>query len=191
MRFDDDPLASLRTLVRADLRPVFNRHQLGRLVSAPLPDGAAWRLRAELLRAMGWPLGTGVSLASTPTLAVDRAPFSRLRVGDDVFVNVGAFWELVDDVTIGDRVAIGHDVLLLTSTHHIGPSFRRAGELRRGPVTIGDGAWLGSRSVILPGVTIGHGAIVAAGTVVRRDVEPDVIVGGDHAGISRRLDDGG
>jgi maltose O-acetyltransferase len=55
------------------------------------------------------------------------------------------------------------------------------------PITIGDGAWLGARSTILPGVTIGAGAVVAAGSVVIGDVAPDVVVAGVPAVVRRQL----
>ena len=48
-------------------------------------------------------------------------------------------------------------------------------------ITIGDGVWLGARAIILPGVTIGEGAVVAAGAVVTKDVEPWAVVGGNPA----------
>ena len=56
------------------------------------------------------------------------------------------------------------------------------------PVRIGDGAWLASRAVVLPGVTVGEGAIVAAGAVVTRSVEPHTLVGGVPARLIRHLD---
>jgi maltose O-acetyltransferase len=64
---------------------------------------------------------------------------------------------------------------------------RRAGDLKAEPVTIGDGAWIGARATILPGVTIGGGAVVAAGSVVTRDLPANVLAGGVPARVIREL----
>jgi acetyltransferase-like isoleucine patch superfamily enzyme len=77
-------------------------------------------------------------------------------------------------------------VLLLTGGHVIGPPGRRAAELTCEPIVVGTGAWLGARVTVLPGVTIGDGAVVAAGAVVTRDVAPHTVVAGVPA---RHLND--
>lgn len=78
-------------------------------------------------------------------------------------------------LTIGDNVAISPGVWILTDGHDIHDShFREV----LAPVTIGDHVWIGSRAMILPGVTIGEGAVVAAGAVVTSNVEPYTIVAG-------------
>jgi maltose O-acetyltransferase len=91
-------------------------------------------------------------------------------------------------VRIGDRVQLGHDVLLLTVEHELGPASARCGRRRAAPITIGDGVWLASRVTILPGVTVGEGAVVAAGAVVHQDVEANTLVGGVPARVLRVLD---
>lgn len=78
-------------------------------------------------------------------------------------------------LTIGAGVSIAPDVYLLTADHDPqSPDF--AG--RTAPVVIEDQAWLGTRAMVLPGVTVGQGAVVAAGAVVTKDVPPYTIVGG-------------
>jgi maltose O-acetyltransferase len=90
-------------------------------------------------------------------------------------------------VTIGNNVSFGHQVIVLTNTHDIGPASRRAATLCSKAVTIGNGAWLGARCTILPGVTIGDGAVVAAGSVVNEDVPANVLVAGVPARLVRLL----
>ena len=81
-------------------------------------------------------------------------------------------------ITIGNDVSIGPEASILTLGHDPQSSdFANRG----GPVTIGDRVWIGYRALILPGVTIGEGAVVAAGAVVTRDVAPYMIVGGNPA----------
>jgi maltose O-acetyltransferase len=83
---------------------------------------------------------------------------------------------------IGRDAMMGPDVTLITQDHRPTPDGRFEG-YERGKITIGDDAWIGARAVILKGVTIGRSAIVAAGAVVARDVEPFTIVGGVPAKI--------
>jgi acetyltransferase-like isoleucine patch superfamily enzyme len=83
---------------------------------------------------------------------------------------------------------VGARVLFLTSGHEIGPSERRAGPVHSSPITVEDGCWIGAGSILLPGVTIGRGSIVAAGSVVTKDVAPDTLVGGIPARPIRELD---
>jgi maltose O-acetyltransferase len=77
---------------------------------------------------------------------------------------------------------------VITSTHDVGPSAARMGDWHYLPVTIEDGCWVGARTVLLPGVTIGRGTIVASGAVVASDCEPDSVYGGVPARLLRRID---
>jgi acetyltransferase-like isoleucine patch superfamily enzyme len=76
---------------------------------------------------------------------------------------------------------------VLTTTHDIGPHEQRCHGSRSEPVTIGDGAWIGTRALILPGVHVGAGCVVAAGAVVTDSVPPDSLVGGVPAKVLRTL----
>lgn len=103
----------------------------------------------------------------------------KVRLGRRNILNFGT---LIDGrkfpVEIGDDVSIGPEATVLTLGHHPqSPEFADLG----GAVTIGSRAWVAYRAIILPGVNIGEGAIVAAGAVVSRDVEPYTIVAGSPA----------
>ena len=91
------------------------------------------------------------------------------------------------DVWIGDGVLVGHDTVIATGWHEIGPPEARGGELRPRSVVVGDGVWIGAGALVLPGVTIGAGAVVAGGAVVHRDVEPNTLVAGVPARLVRPL----
>ena len=99
-------------------------------------------------------------------------------VGKHVIVGDTAFLDGRSGLTIGDNVNVGSHVSIYTREHDVNsPTFAETG----GPVVIGDRAWVSSHSVVLPGVTIGEGAVVAAGAIVTKDVEPYTIVGGNPA----------
>jgi maltose O-acetyltransferase len=143
------------------------------------------RLRRLLLKAGGINIGRATMVMSTPKMNGFGDIRQRLIIGSHVFINVNCFFDLSEAITINDRVAIGHEVMILTSSHHIGSREYRAGVVWKAPIVIEEGAWIGARSIILPGVRIGAGSIVAAGAVVTKDVLPDCMVGGVPARIIR------
>jgi maltose O-acetyltransferase len=106
----------------------------------------------------------------------------NISIGKGAFINYGLFIDNTDRVTIGNDCSLGPNVTILTGTHEIGPSTKRAGTDRGLPVHIGDGSWLGANVTVLPGVTIGTGAMIAAGAVVTKDCEPN----GLYAGVPAR-----
>jgi maltose O-acetyltransferase len=109
-----------------------------------------------------------------------------VTIGDRVFVNRDVYMRPF--TTIGSNVSIGPFVKFISDSHEIGSSTKRAGKNRVDPINVGDGAWIGAAAVILGGVTIGPGAIVAAGAVVTRDVPANTIVAGIPARVIRQLD---
>lgn len=110
----------------------------------------------------------------------------NIRFGERVFVNSGCRFQDQGGITIGDDALIGHNVVIATLNHAIDPAQRAATEPT--PVHIGNSAWVGANATILPGVTIGDGAIVAAGAVVTKDVPPNTIVGGVPARFIRAIE---
>jgi acetyltransferase-like isoleucine patch superfamily enzyme len=107
---------------------------------------------------------------------------ANIRVAPSVILNHGVHIENVARVEIGARSGLGVGTVVLTSNHELGSHRRRFGPWRREPVTIGEGCWIGARSLILGGVTIGDGCVIAAGSVVREDCQPD----GLYAGVPAR-----
>jgi maltose O-acetyltransferase len=100
-------------------------------------------------------------------------------IGRRCYINARCFFEgVTEPITIGDDCALGMGVMILTSTHEVGDPSHRAGPMRRRPVTIENGCWLGARAMVLPGVTIGEGCVIGAGAVVTRDCAPHGLYGG-------------
>lgn len=107
----------------------------------------------------------------------------NLRLGKDVFINLGCRFQDTGGITIGDGTLIGHGSTLTTLNHRIDPA-RRA-DMLPFPIVIGRNVWLGAGVTVVPGVTIGDGAIVGAGAVVTKDVAADTIVAGVPARVVR------
>ena len=112
----------------------------------------------------------------------------NIWIGAGTFVNYRCFFASHAPITIGRNCTIAMDVSFITDTHDIGPSARRAGGPRFAPIDVGDGTWIGARATILPGVTIGKGCVVAAGSVVTKDCEADTLYAGVPAKAVRVLD---
>lgn len=90
-------------------------------------------------------------------------------------------------ITIGDRCAIASGVRVVTPTHDPNVLPVSSVGINR-PVTIGQDVWIGTGAIILPGVTIHDGAMIAAGAVVTKDVPPDCMVGGSPARLIKQLE---
>lgn len=109
--------------------------------------------------------------------------------GLPLWVSPTVFWDRHGGITIGDRCVISADVYLLTHDFSMDRvAERRLGEsqqelVRRAPIEIGDFAFIGMNSMILPGVTVGAGAIIGAGSIVTKDVPADTVVAGNPAVI--------
>lgn len=100
----------------------------------------------------------------------------NIHLGENVFINSGCKFQDQGGVYIGDRVLIGHNVVLATLNHPLQPSQRSS--LEPTPIHIEDDVWIGSGAIVLPGVRIGRGSVVAAGAVVTKSVAPMTIVAG-------------
>ncbi len=109
----------------------------------------------------------------------------NIHIGKNVFINMGCKFQDQGGIYLGDGALIGHNVVLATLNHAKSPKDRSS--MLPAPIRIGKHVWIGSNATVLPGVTIGDGAIVAAGAVVTHDVPENTIVGGVPARVLRHL----
>lgn len=132
------------------------------------------RLRILVLRLLGASIGAGCAVYH----GVEWRAIWRVDIGDDVFVAEHAMLDGRGGLTIGASTSINSGVQLWTAQHDIrSPDFAYA----KAPIRIGHHAWVCSRAIVLPGTTIGDGAVVAAGAIVSRDVAPWTVVAGNPA----------
>ncbi len=114
---------------------------------------------------------------STVVFAPFYTNFGRhIRIGKNVFINHACTFLDMGGITIEDDVQIGPKVNLITENHPIDPANRKTLDLHS--IHVGRNVWIGAAATILPGVTIGENAVVAAGAVVRKNVEANTIVAG-------------
>jgi len=152
-----------------------------------LPTGWAPRLRVLVYRTFGMSIGYGTTISGSITFGNSHNRGTNLSLGADCYINSHVYIDNGASVTIGNGVAIGHHVIIITTDHAIGSSKYRAATTSCKPVIIEDGAWIAARVTLLPGVTIGAGAVVASGAVVTRDVPPNTLSGGVPAKVIRTL----
>ncbi len=174
-------------LIREEFGVIQWRWQLARLFMWLFPVHSGNRFRAVAMRLAGFQIGRGTFIQGMPTIFGPGKLGPRLTVGEGCVFSIRIFFDLAAPITIGNAVHIGPRTMLITGGHDIGPPTRRSGKTARKPIQINNGAWLGTRCTILPGVTIGEGAVVAAGSVVIRDVPPHTLVAGIPAVIKKQL----
>lgn len=129
-------------------------------------------IRALFSQIIGKPVDE--SFAMFPPFYTDCG--RNITVGKHVFLNAGCCFQDQGGITIGDGALIGHQVVLATINHGLDPARRRAN--CPAPIVLGKNVWIGAHATVLPGVTIGDNAVIAAGAVVSRDVPANTVVGG-------------
>jgi acetyltransferase-like isoleucine patch superfamily enzyme len=113
-------------------------------------------------------------------------PASHVTVGRHSLIGAQCYFDAAGEIRIGDNCLIGPRVMLLTSDHPTGPDGLPEMLPVGQPITIGDRVWIGAATLVLPGVTIGEGCVLAAGAVITSDCAPR----GVYAGIpARRVKD--
>ena len=90
-------------------------------------------------------------------------------------------------ITFGDNVMAGPNVTFTTATHPTDPTLRLKGVEYAAPITVGNNVWFGSNIVVLPGVNIGDGAVIGAGSVVTKNVPAYTVVVGNPAKVLKTL----
>lgn len=159
---------------RRALRVILRDLKLNVLLGSPL---LPTKVRRIGLRTMGVHLGAWAQVRP-------RCFFggTDISIGSEAIIGYGCFLDNAAPISIGTRSGLGMEVMLCTGTHEIGGPGQRVGVAYSRPIVIGDGCWLGTRSVVLPGVTIGNGCVISAGAVVSSDCEPN----GLYAGVPAR-----
>lgn len=144
---------------------------------APVSIGSP--LRRGILRSFGAAVGSGTLIGSGVRVAGPRG----LAIGSRVTISRGALADARGGLVIEDGALVGFESILLSWTHRFDDPTTAILEqgFEGGPTRVGRSCWLGARSILLPGVTVGEEAIVGAASVVTRDVGRSVIVAGNPA----------
>jgi maltose O-acetyltransferase len=164
------------------------RFALADICARLLPLYALSSARAWVYRVGGCSLARAVAVQGPLVLLGQGPAADRLHVGSHSILAPMVTFGLDGDVRIGRNVSIGPCAAFHTATHAIGFASRRmqlAATVQH--ITVEDGVWIGAHSIVLPGVTIGRGAIVAAGSVVTEDVPCNVLVQGNPGVVCEEL----
>jgi acetyltransferase-like isoleucine patch superfamily enzyme len=129
-------------------------------------------------------LGRLALRGDTTPVEIGALKGGRLEIGDRSFVNQGASIVASLSITIGEDARIGDFAAVYDSDHH---PVEEGAEVRRAPVVLGRNVWLARGAIVLPGVTVGDHAVVAAGAVVAADVPARTLVAGNPAKPVREL----
>jgi maltose O-acetyltransferase len=133
-------------------------------------------------------IGDRVRLASeVSTLELNVGPEGTLEIGDRVLINHGCSIGATKLVRIGERCNIGSQSILIDNAFHEIDPDRRDQQPEPAPVILEANVWLAARVIVLPGVTIGKNSVIGAGSVVTRDIPPDVLAAGIPAKVIRPL----
>jgi maltose O-acetyltransferase len=153
-----------------------------------LPRYALVRLRARIYRLAGCQLASAVTVQGPLVLLGGGPATKRLRVGSGSVIAPFVTFALDGEIAIGRNVAIGPSAAFHTAAHDIGFGSRRM-QLLTEPhaITVEDGVWIGAHSIVLPGVTVGRGSVVSAGSVVTENVPANVLVAGNPATVRENL----
>lgn len=143
-----------------------------------------WRIC--LLRCFGAKIGAGCVVKSNCEI---WQPW-KLEMGDYVALSERVICYTVDRIKIGSQTTVSREAFLCCAGHDVGSPIM---ELTYAPITIGSNCWIASRAIVMPGVMVGDGAVVAAGAVVTKNVKPWTVVGGNPAKLikDRELTKGG
>jgi acetyltransferase-like isoleucine patch superfamily enzyme len=139
-------------------------------------------------------VGDKVRFSGNITLIVSYKanPNPTITIGNDVYLGFGTMFACADRITVGNRVLMAHGVQIYdNNTHPLDPEARARNlpveKENVAPVVIEDDAWIGGNAVILRGVTIGRGSVVAIHSVVTRSVPPMSVAAGNPAVVVKQL----
>lgn len=136
------------------------------------------RCRNGILRSFGAKIGNCLIYRSVDIFA----PWN-LSVGDDACIGPRVSLYNKDEISIGKSTVVSQDAYICTASHDISSPVMAT---KNGPIRIGDCAWVAAKSIVIPNVCIGDGAVVGIGSVVVKDVEPWTVVGGNPAKVLKK-----
>lgn len=110
-----------------------------------------------------------------------------IHIGEHVFINYNCMMLDAGDITIGAHTLIGPNCSFYTPQHPVDYKERRLPQETCYPITVGEDTWIGGNVTVCPGVTIGNRCIIAAGSVVTRDVPDDCMAAGNPAVVKKKL----
>lgn len=179
---------NLQTAIRSEVGAFSARKSILNTVSRLFPHHTLARTRTDMLRRLGLQVGAKSTIQG-PVRITGEGSVSLFSIGSHTHITGPLNVDLSAHIDIGSNVFIGYDVSLITGHHEIGDASQRCGYSMPCPIKIDDGCWLGSNVIVMPGVRIYTGSVVAAGSVVVNDVGPNTLVGGTPAKLIRRLDE--
>lgn len=157
--------------------------------TAEIPDGCTIGNNVSIaanVKFMANPKDNPIEIGEKTKILREAEWIGPIKVGKRCYFNKGSYVRA--DVTIGDDVLIGPFVRFVTDSHTLGPSTKRGGSYFRTPITVGNGVWIGASVTIVGEVTIGAGAVIAAGALVNKDVSANTMVGGVPAKLIKYLE---
>lgn len=156
---------------------IWNLFINGLLMSYIVPPA----FRRLILKALGCQLG-GVIHGHSILLS------TKLKMGVHSYINRECLIDNAEEIIcIGNNVSIACRVAIHTTNHDYSNSQKRGGSMRPKTVTIKDGCWIGSNVIVLPGTTINEGCVIAAGSVVKGNLESNCLYAGNPATLVKRL----
>ncbi|MCW3059419.1 MAG: transferase hexapeptide repeat containing protein [Capsulimonas sp.] len=153
-----------------------------------LPDFAATSLRTQFFRMAGCDIAPGVALLGSPKLIGSGNIAARLHIASGAIVAPGVTFGLDAEITIGEKVSISPMATIYTATHAMGFGSQRMNPaVSPKAVVVERGAWVGMQALILPGVTLGQGCVISAGSVVAQNVTANTLAAGNPATEQQKL----
>jgi maltose O-acetyltransferase len=153
-----------------------------------LPEFHYRSVRTQLLRWAGANVSHGSSILGRVYIVGPRGAVQLLRIGPGCVVGPGVTFGLDAAITIGRNVAISPGASLFTGSHALGFGSRRMSpRVTAKPIVVEDGAWIGMKALVLPGVRLGRGCVISAGAVVTSDVAANTLVAGNPATLVKEL----
>lgn len=149
-----------------------------------LTDDTNYDLRKKMIQSF---LGkTGKDLHIESNFRVEYG--YNIEIGENFYSNYDCLLLDICPIIIGTNAMLAPGVHIYSATHPIDPMERNSGKEFGKPVKIGDNVWIGGRSVIAPGVTLGNNVVVAAGSVVTKSFPDNVVIGGNPAKIIKNIE---